>query len=41
MKGNNMKKINCSKCDDVVTVEKDVAKVTCSYCCATMGVKKA
>ena len=35
-----MKKINCSKCDDVVTVEKDVAKVTCSYCCATIGTKQ-
>ena len=35
-----MKDLNCSKCDDVVEVEKDVAKVTCSYCCATMGLKK-
>ena len=23
---------------DVVKVEKDVGKVTCSYCCVTMGV---
>jgi len=36
-----MKNINCSKCDDVVNVEKDVAKVTCGYCCATMNVKES
>jgi len=32
-----MKNINCKKCDDVVRVEKDVSKVTCGRCCATMG----
>ena len=37
MKGNNMKNINCSKCDEKVRVEKDVAKVTCSSCCARIG----
>ena len=33
-----MKKLNCKKCDDVVKVEKNVCKVTCSKCCATLGV---
>ena len=28
------------KCENVVKVEKDVAKVTCSKCCATLGMKK-
>ena len=37
---NNMKTINCKKCDDTVKVEKDVSKVTCSKCCATLGMKK-
>ena len=32
-----MKKLNCKKCDTTVKVEKDVSKVTCSRCCATMG----
>ena len=36
----NMKNINCSKCDKKVRVEKDVSKVTCGYCCATLGMKK-
>ena len=35
-----MKKINCKKCDGVVKVEKNVSKVTCSYCCATNGYSK-
>ena len=35
-----MKNINCKKCDDVVTVEKDVGKVTCSKCCAMIGTKQ-
>ena len=33
-----MKDLSCSSCDEVVEVEKEVGKVTCSYCCATMGV---
>ena len=33
-----MKDLNCSGCDKVVEVEKEVGKITCSYCCATMGV---
>ena len=37
---NSMKTINCKKCDDTVRVEKDVAKVTCSKCCGTLGMKK-
>ena len=39
-KDNNMKNINCKKCDEVVKVEKDVGKITCNYCCATLGYKK-
>ena len=35
-----MKNINCKKCDKVVKVEKDVGKITCNYCCATLGYKK-
>ncbi len=35
-----MKNINCKKCNDVVEVEKDVGKVTCNMCCATLGMKK-
>ena len=35
-----MKDLKCKNCDDVVKVEKDVGKVTCSMCCATLGMKK-
>ena len=37
---NSMKTINCKSCDNTVRVEKEVAKVTCSKCCATLGMKK-
>tara|TARA_B100000519_G_C13803588_1_gene232344 strand:+ start:38 stop:172 length:135 start_codon:yes stop_codon:yes gene_type:complete len=37
---NSMKTINCKKCDDTERVEKEVSKVTCSKCCATLGMKK-
>ena len=36
----NMKNLNCKKCDNTVRVEKEVSKVTCSKCCATLGMKK-
>ena len=39
-KEKKMKNLNWKKCDDVVRVEKDVGKVTCSMCCATLGLKK-
>ena len=35
-----MKNLNCKKCDEPVKVEKNVGKITCSYCCATLGLKK-
>jgi len=34
-----MKNINCSKCDKVCKVEKEVSKIKCGRCCATMGMK--
>ena len=37
---NSMKTINCKKCDDTVRVEKEVSKVKCGRCCATLGMKK-
>ena len=37
---NSMKTINCKSCDKACRVEKNVAKVKCGRCCATMGIKK-
>ena len=36
-----MKKIKCKNvdCDNVVKVEKNIVKVTCSNCCATLGME--
>ena len=36
----NMKNINCSSCNKVCRVEKNIAKVKCGRCCATLGMKK-
>ena len=37
-----MNELECKSenCEEVVTVEKEVAAVTCSYCCATIGMKE-
>jgi|10_taG_2_1085330.scaffolds.fasta_scaffold93217_3 hypothetical protein len=37
---NNMNELECRNehCEEVVTCEEGVVNVTCSYCCATMGV---
>ena len=40
MKGDNMKNLNCSKCDEKVRVEKNITKVKCGRCCATLGMKE-
>ena len=31
-------KWNCKKCDTPTECEEGVVNITCSYCCATMGV---
>jgi hypothetical protein len=36
-----MKTINCKKCDEPTSVEKEVSKVTCSSCCVLIGTKEA
>ena len=33
-----MNELNCKNCETVVECEEGVSGVTCSYCCATMGV---
>ena len=33
-----MNELNCKNCETPVECEEGVTKVTCSYCCATMGV---
>ena len=33
-----MNELNCKNCETPVECEEGVANVTCSYCCATMGV---
>ena len=37
METTKMKNLKCKRCDTKVKVEKDIVKVTCSHCCATMG----
>ena len=34
----NMNELNCRECDTPTTCEEGVISITCSYCCATMGV---
>ena len=36
-----MNELECRNedCNEVVTVEEDVCAVTCSLCCATIGIK--
>ena len=33
-----MNELNCKKCDKPTECEEGVSSITCSYCCATMGV---
>ena len=33
-----MNELNCKNCETPVECEEGVANITCSYCCATMGV---
>ena len=36
----NPEELHCEKCNNVIEVEQDVVKVTCSICCATIGIKR-
>ena len=33
-----MNELNCKNCETPVECEEGVSGITCSYCCATMGV---